>query len=201
MCTARFYDSAVLRSAHSVFMCFVWISEQTAIISLYSINWLVFITETDCVYCAVRTGSWNKTVYFSVLKSLASAVHKLVFARYFLHRYFLHVSIGLDHLQDYFYLTRRYYYRLVNVISIQNCKLKSLKNVKLATLQSLVPDAGQQGRWVRSCDQTLVFRVPVLITSEHLLSVSFSCTVISHPQRNCSYCTTPLIPKVTSVAW
>jgi hypothetical protein len=40
---------------HSVFMCFVWISEQTAIISLYSINWLVFITETECVYCAVRT--------------------------------------------------------------------------------------------------------------------------------------------------
>jgi hypothetical protein len=42
---------------HSVFMCFVWISEQTAIISLYSINWLVFITETECVYCAVRTES------------------------------------------------------------------------------------------------------------------------------------------------
>jgi hypothetical protein len=30
-------------------MCFVWIWEQTAIISLYSINWLVFITETECV--------------------------------------------------------------------------------------------------------------------------------------------------------
>jgi len=30
---------------HSVFMCFVWISEQTTIISLYSINWLVLITE------------------------------------------------------------------------------------------------------------------------------------------------------------
>ena len=41
---------------HSVFMCFLWISEQTAIISLYSINGLVFITETECVYCAVRTG-------------------------------------------------------------------------------------------------------------------------------------------------
>ena len=40
---------------HSVFMCFVWIWEQTAIISLYSINWLVCITETECVYCAVRT--------------------------------------------------------------------------------------------------------------------------------------------------
>ena len=40
---------------HSVFMCFVWIWEQTAIISLYNINWLVCITETECVYCAVRT--------------------------------------------------------------------------------------------------------------------------------------------------
>ena len=27
-------------------MCFVWISEQTAIISLYSINWLVFTNAT-----------------------------------------------------------------------------------------------------------------------------------------------------------
>jgi len=35
---------------------FVLISEQTAIISLYNINWLVCITETECVYCAVRTG-------------------------------------------------------------------------------------------------------------------------------------------------
>ena len=30
-------------------MCFVWISQQTAIISLYNINWLVFITETECL--------------------------------------------------------------------------------------------------------------------------------------------------------
>ena len=42
---------------HRVFMYFVWIWEQTAIISLYSINWLVFITETESVYFAVRTGS------------------------------------------------------------------------------------------------------------------------------------------------
>ena len=41
---------------HSVFMYFVWIWEQTAIISLYSINWLVCITEKECVYCSVRTG-------------------------------------------------------------------------------------------------------------------------------------------------
>ena len=42
---------------HSVFVCFMWLAEQTAIISLYNINWLVFVTETECVYCAVRTGS------------------------------------------------------------------------------------------------------------------------------------------------
>ena len=42
---------------NNVFMCFVWISEQTAIISLYNINWLVFITEMGRVYCAVRTES------------------------------------------------------------------------------------------------------------------------------------------------
>jgi hypothetical protein len=30
-------------------MCFEWIWEQTAVISLYSINWLVFITETECL--------------------------------------------------------------------------------------------------------------------------------------------------------
>ena len=40
---------------HSVFMCFVWIWGQTAINSLYRIEWLVFVTETECVYCAVRS--------------------------------------------------------------------------------------------------------------------------------------------------
>ena len=37
-------------------MCFVWISEQTAIISLYNINRLVFVTEMESVYCAVGLG-------------------------------------------------------------------------------------------------------------------------------------------------
>jgi hypothetical protein len=53
---------------HSVFMCFVWISEKTAIIFLYSINWLVFIIQTECVYWAVRANSLNKTDYISSLK-------------------------------------------------------------------------------------------------------------------------------------
>jgi len=36
---------------------FVWLSEHTEIISLYSINWLVFITYSVIVYCAVQAGS------------------------------------------------------------------------------------------------------------------------------------------------
>ena len=58
----------ILCSAHSAFMCFVWISEQTAITSLYSFNLPVFITEADSVYCAVRNGSLNQTGTVSYLK-------------------------------------------------------------------------------------------------------------------------------------
>jgi len=36
---------------------------KTAIISLYSINWLVFRTEAESVYCAVRTGYLNQTYF------------------------------------------------------------------------------------------------------------------------------------------
>ena len=39
-------------------MCFVWIWEQPAIISLCSINSLLVTTETESVYCAVRAQSW-----------------------------------------------------------------------------------------------------------------------------------------------
>jgi len=60
----------ILRSApHSVFMCFVWILEQTAIISLYNINWLVCITETESVYCEVRAES-----LYTILRSAPHSV-------------------------------------------------------------------------------------------------------------------------------
>jgi len=36
-------------------MCFVWLSEETVTFALYVINRLVFITEVESVYCAVRT--------------------------------------------------------------------------------------------------------------------------------------------------
>ena len=70
ICTASLTFTNSTSCPHSVLICLVWIWEQTAIVSLYSINWLVFITE-ECVYCAVRTeylrvfcGSQNKQRLF-----------------------------------------------------------------------------------------------------------------------------------------
>ena len=53
-------------------MCFAWISEQTAIFSLYSINLSVFITEAGSVFCAVQTGSLNQIDTVSYLKGYLS---------------------------------------------------------------------------------------------------------------------------------
>jgi hypothetical protein len=55
---------------HSIYVFCVYL--RIAIISLYSNNWLVFITEMGCVYCAVRTGSlcflwtWEQTAIISL---------------------------------------------------------------------------------------------------------------------------------------
>ena len=62
------WHSTTVRSVHTMFMCFVFIREQTATCATYSINWLVFITEIKSVYCAVRTGPLNKTFCTSSLK-------------------------------------------------------------------------------------------------------------------------------------
>ena len=40
-------------------MCFVCISGKPAITSIHSIRQLVFITEAECAYCAVRTQTLN----------------------------------------------------------------------------------------------------------------------------------------------
>ena len=49
-------------------MLFVWMSEQTAIVSLYSINLSVFKTKAESVYWAVQNGSLNQTDSISYLK-------------------------------------------------------------------------------------------------------------------------------------
>ena len=57
--TTRLDNKKYPHYAHTVYLCFVWISEQTALISLRSINWLVFIIEAGSVYCAVRPESFT----------------------------------------------------------------------------------------------------------------------------------------------
>jgi hypothetical protein len=54
------YHYKVLRAVYMDFICFVWLSEQTVPFALHIINRLVFITEAESVYCAVRTGSLYK---------------------------------------------------------------------------------------------------------------------------------------------
>ena len=43
----------------SAFMCFFRMSKQRVILSVHSINWLILITELECVYRTVWTGSLN----------------------------------------------------------------------------------------------------------------------------------------------
>ena len=62
-------------SGRTAFVCFARISEQTAIISLYSMNLSVFITEAESVYCAVRTGSSTQTDRVSPLKVNSIHIH------------------------------------------------------------------------------------------------------------------------------
>jgi len=58
----------IIHFAHTAFICFVFISEQTVTSAPYNKNWLVFITEMKSVYCTVRTGSLNRAVCASSLK-------------------------------------------------------------------------------------------------------------------------------------
>jgi len=44
---------------HSVLLCFVWVSEQTAIFFLYSFSRQNFRVETYSVFCSVRAESLN----------------------------------------------------------------------------------------------------------------------------------------------
>ena len=51
ICTTSWTCNISSFCPHTVFtsMCFVWIWEPIAIISIYSINWPVFVTETECL--------------------------------------------------------------------------------------------------------------------------------------------------------
>jgi hypothetical protein len=59
-------------------VCFVWISKQTVNFALLNIKALVFITEVESVYSAVRAESLNKAVCASSLKGLSDNKQRLV---------------------------------------------------------------------------------------------------------------------------
>ena len=48
--------------SHHIFMCFVWIPEDTAVISLYNINWLGFINKIES-FLLRRTGVYLTITY------------------------------------------------------------------------------------------------------------------------------------------
>ena len=64
----------ILRSAHTVCLCsFVWVSEQTAIVSL-NITDLLFFNNRRSAHCAVRTESVNAMeVLFLPVKGYVSS--------------------------------------------------------------------------------------------------------------------------------
>jgi hypothetical protein len=59
--TTTFNIQKILHGAHTVFRCFVRISEERATFVLYSIDRLRFCIEVESVYCAVRTESLYNT--------------------------------------------------------------------------------------------------------------------------------------------
>ena len=64
------------RSAHTVFMCFVFMWEQTVNPTLQNTNWLVFTTEMKSVYSAVQIGSLNKAVCVSSVNPTSHVMHQ-----------------------------------------------------------------------------------------------------------------------------
>jgi hypothetical protein len=59
-------------------MCFMWISEQTALVSLYTINWLVVAMNEDCVLCEawIEYGYiiWGHAVVYAVNSRTAAVI-------------------------------------------------------------------------------------------------------------------------------
>ena len=76
VCTTRFsVQKFYFQPTRCVCACFLWTSEQIAIISLHSVNWPAFMTETECVYWAVRA-----VTHVSVIISMKNLQYMRCFA-------------------------------------------------------------------------------------------------------------------------
>ena len=77
LCTTSFNTEKFCVLPTIQLMCFAWISEQTAIISLYSINLSLFITEAECL---LRGTDWvfkPDSYIFVLVKQLILIQHAL----------------------------------------------------------------------------------------------------------------------------
>ena len=89
LCTNRFHIQQ-LYVLPTLYLCVLFIWEQTATCATYSINWMVFITEMKSAYSAVRTGSLNKAVcassvmgyYSTLLGPQVPQVHLITFRKW-----------------------------------------------------------------------------------------------------------------------
>ena len=93
ICTTRFNIQQFYVQPTQCIYVFCTISEQTAII-----NWLVFITETERVYCAVRTGSLCIIQVYLVIYmvNLKLCTHTFVILDYLFIYLFIHSFHNID---------------------------------------------------------------------------------------------------------
>ena len=111
--------------------------EKTAIISLYSINWLIFITETERVYCAVRTE------YLSIIQGCSTEtdvfnVHGSVHRNYIL----IYIYIQQDAtLHNLFYMETAVHVSGGTITHHQERKQLSLQHLVIVTTPLLLSDA------------------------------------------------------------
>jgi hypothetical protein len=121
----------ILRCIHIVYTRFVWISEWIPIISLCKNTWLVFITETESFYCAVRIEYLNVTEIGVSLQSFKDGGNVIIsnsffwfalFSKYFIYPYCMWVYKGLTlswRSADCFtYIWRHSPYRAVNTLHL-----------------------------------------------------------------------------------
>jgi hypothetical protein len=52
----------------TMYLCVLYLSQQTATSAPYSVHWSGFITEMKSAYCAVRLGSLNEAAFALSLK-------------------------------------------------------------------------------------------------------------------------------------
>jgi hypothetical protein len=74
----------MLRSAHTVYLRVLCYLRTNRDYFLYGINLTVFVTETECVYCAVRTGPLN-TIYVSLWNPSRYATYQVNYTYYMEH--------------------------------------------------------------------------------------------------------------------